>query len=213
MMSILGVMLGVMILIIVQSVMNGFAQSITDKIQASSGDMRVFSQKPFNKWEALMEKLMSYDFVEGAAPYAEGMVMLEYDSLPAFSFIRGIDPNLERQVMDTKKIIIGGSIEALDDQGVILGSSLAKKLGVSVGETVDLYTPLMLSRIKKDEILLPRELDVVGLLESGWHDIDDNLVLCSLRVMQELYSMEGSIHGIALDIDPKMNALFSNFTI
>jgi lipoprotein-releasing system permease protein len=109
-------------------------------------------------------------------------------------------------------------MEDLDDDSVFLGSELAASLGARLGQTVDLYSPLMLERLKKDEILLPRQVRVAGVFESGWNQVDSNTVICSLRLMQDLYGLERGVHGVSVRLKPdydsdefaaRLNALFS----
>ena len=87
-----------------------------------------------------------------------------------------------------------------------------------MGQKVDVYSPLLLERLKKDEILLPRELRVAGIFETGWNQVDSNTVICSLRLMQELYGLGQGVHGVSVRLKPgfdpdevaaKLNAMFS----
>ena len=67
---------------------------------------------------------------------------------------------------------------------------------------VELYTPFMLEKLKEDEILLPRELKVVGIYETGWNDFDKSTMVSTIRLMQELYNLEGGVHGVSVRVKP-----------
>ena len=98
-MSIVGVMLGVCVLIIVQSVMNGFGEGIRSKIVETYGDIRIQSNALIHDWERDFEVLRAMPEVQAIAPYAEGVVMLQYENRPEFPGIRGIDPAAEEGVI------------------------------------------------------------------------------------------------------------------
>jgi lipoprotein-releasing system permease protein len=205
-MSILGVTLGVCVLVIVQSVMNGFGEGIRSRLVETYGDIRIRSSEVVYDWEAQLERLRAEDAVVAAAPFAEGVVMLQYYNRPEFPMIRGIDPVAEDQVIDIESFITLGDIDDFDDEGVFLGESLAYSLGVQPGSTVEVFTPLMLERLKQDEVLLPREFTVIGLFRTGSPQVDGNTMITTLRVMQELYALDDGVHGIVLRLRPGINA-------
>ena len=74
-------------------------------------------------------------------------------------------------------------------------------LGIGMGDTVSVYTPLMLERMRNNEILLPRDLKVAGIIESGWGQLDSNTMVLNLRLMQELYGLDYGIHGLAVRLE------------
>lgn len=198
--SIVGVMLGVAVLVIVQSVMNGFGAEIRDKLQQTFGHVRVETGQIIYDPEALMAELEADPGVEAINRFAEGMVLLQYKNRPSFPVVRGIDVNAEKQVIPINDFVLHGTLDDLDDETIFIGMGLAKSLGVNVGGHVEVYSPLMLDRLKADEVLLPRELEVAGIFETGYNQIDANTVVVTLRLMQELYGLAGGVHGIMLNL-------------
>ncbi len=79
-----------------------------------------------------------------------------------------------------------GNLEEFTDDGVFLGEGLARTLKAEPGSVVEVFTPLMLERLKQDEVLLPREFTVIGLFRTGSPQVDGNTMISTLRVMQEL---------------------------
>ena len=69
---------------------------------------------------------------------------------------------------------------------MILSSGLARTLGARLGDTVDVYTPLMLEKLKRNDVMLPRALTVVGIFEIGHQQLDSSLVITTLRTLQHL---------------------------
>jgi lipoprotein-releasing system permease protein len=216
-MSIIGVTLGVAVLIVVQTVMNGFGERIRSTIVATTGEVRIESNGIIYDWTATQSNLLQRDDIQAVAPYAQGIVMLQHVDRPAFPFIRGIDPDAERRVVQLDDYIVMGSLDDLDDTGVILSEGLAHSLGAKPGAIVELYTPLLLERLKADEVLLPMEMEVVGIFRTGWNEIDNNSMLVTLRVMQELYGLEDGVHGLTLKLtdgaDPDRVARVLNETL
>ena len=205
-MSIVGVMLGVCVLVIVQSVMNGFGEGIRSRLVETQGDIRIRSNEVIYDWQAQSNLLAEQDAVVGVAPFAEGVVMLQHQNRPQFPMIRGIDPVAEEAVIPLQKFLTFGDLDAFDDDGVFLGEGLARTLKAAPGSVVEVFTPLMLERLKQDEVLLPREFKVIGLFRTGSPQVDGNTMISTLRVMQELYGLEGGVHGLVLKLRPGVSA-------
>ncbi len=91
-----------------------------------------------------------------------------------------------------------GDFDDLNDDSILLGSSLAQRIAATKGSDVELFTPLMLERLKRDEVLLPREVRVAGIFQTGRNDVDSNTVISSMRLMQDLYGLDDGIHGMAV---------------
>ena len=205
-MSIMGVMLGVCVLIIVQSVMNGFGEGIRHRLTQTQGDIRIRSDEVIYDWEDVIETLEKQDNILAAVPFAEGVIMLQHENRPQFPFVRGIDPLVQEEVLPIGKFLTIGNREDFDDECVFLGEGLAYSLKAGPGSVVEVFTPLMLEALKRDEILLPREFKVAGLFRTGSPQVDGNTMITTLRVMQELYGLENGVHGIALKLRPGIDA-------
>lgn len=205
-MSILGVTLGVWVLILVQSVMNGFGEGIRQRLTETQGDIRIQSSEVVYDWEAVLGTLREQDAIIGAAPFAEGVVMLQHKNRPQFPFVRGIEPWSESDVVPLEQFLTIGSMEAFDDSGIFLGEGLAYALKAGPGDTVEVFTPLMLEALKEDEVLLPRSFEVVGLFRTGSPQVDGNTMITTLRVMQELYGLGDGVHGLVLRLRPGADA-------
>ena len=195
--SVAGVSLGVALMLVSTSVMGGFGHQIQRMIIDTQGEVQVRARTPIGRDVAgqIERALAATPSVAAAAPYASGVVMLEYASRPAFPAVQGFDVAKMKQVIPLQKYLVAGSLDELDDDAVILSSLLASSLGVQVGEKVNVYSPLMLERMKNNEVLLPREVRVAGIFQIGHQQLDSSTVLCSLRLMQDLYGLEKMVHG------------------
>ncbi|GAB5558620.1 MAG: lipoprotein-releasing ABC transporter permease subunit [Synoicihabitans sp.] len=208
--SVLGVMLGVALLIVSISVMGGFGREIKRMIVDTQGDVQVRAGGFLPEPAATLATLESDPDIVGVSPFAEGVVMLEHNSVPAFPALQGIDIDRINDVIPLDSYIRSGSLLDLDDDSVILSSRLAYSIGARIGSYVEVYSPLLLEKMKADEVMLPRELEVVGIMEIGHQSLDSSLVLVTLRRMQELYGLGTGVHGFSVKLadglDPDLAA-------
>lgn len=199
-----GVMLGVMILIIVQSVMNGFGEEIRSKIVDTSGHVqveRLATGDIMRDSAQVIDLVRTHPGVLKASAYAHGIVMVQQNQRPAFPFIRSVELDARDEVIEIEEFLVMGELDLLDDDSIFLSSGLALSLGARMGSIVEVYSPLMLERLKRDEILLPRELEVVGIFETGWHQVDEKTMVGTRRLMQDLYGLGDGVHGVAVRLD------------
>jgi len=204
--SMLGVALGVALLIISTSVMGGFGYEIRRMIVETEGDVQVRADGYVNNARAVLERIDKVDGVVAATPFAEGVVMLECEGRPAYPAMRGIDLDSVRDVVPIERYVRVGTLDALDDDAIILSANLAFTIGARMGDTVEVYSPLLLERLKRDEVFLPRELKVVGIFEVGHQQLDSSMVIVTLRTMQDLYGLRDGIHGINVKLAPGLDA-------
>ncbi len=203
--SMLGVALGVALLIISTSVMGGFGHEIRRMIVETEGDVQVRADGYVNNANAVLERIEKVEGVVAAAPFADGVVMLECEGRPAYPAIRGLDLERVRDVVPIERYVRLGSLDALDDDSIILSANLAITIGARMGDTVEVYSPLLLERLKRDEVFLPRELKVVGIFEVGHQQLDSSMVIVTLRTMQDLYGLRDGIHGINVKLAPGLD--------
>jgi len=200
--SVLGVGLGVALMIVTMSVMGGFGYQIRQMIIDTQGEVQIRGRRPIESNGLVEAALARVPAVQAAAPYAQGVVMLEFDRRPAFPTIQGFEVDLMRKVIPLERYIVAGSLDDLDDDSVILSSILANSLGVHIGDKLSVYSPLMLERMKAKEVLLPREVRVAGIFRIGHQQLDSSTVLCSLRLMQDLYGLGKTVHGYNVRLKP-----------
>ncbi|MDP2136909.1 MAG: ABC transporter permease [Candidatus Didemnitutus sp.] len=206
--SILGVGLGVALMLVSTSVMGGFGHQIERMIIDTQGEVQVRARTSIDQATALLveQALAKSPDVAASAPYAAGVVMLEYAQRPAFPTITGFQPERMKDVIPLQRYLFSGSYDDLDDDSVILSSLLARSLGVRVGDSVSIYSPLMMDRLKREEMMLPRDVKVVGIFQIGHQQLDSSTVLCSVRLMQDLYGLGSMVHGYNVRLKPGVDA-------
>ena len=147
-------MLGVTVLILVISVMTGFDRELRQKVIDFDAHILVSSEDVLRDWRTLKKKLDHTPDVVATAPYIQGPVIVEFQNRRLAPLIRGIDPEQEEKVIPLRKFIKYGKLD-LEGESAVLGSELARKLQVSIGDKVTVYSPgnlgQMLDSIKKLE--------------------------------------------------------------
>ncbi len=202
----LGMALGVLALIVVLSVMNGFQKEIRERMLGASPHLEVVADGgKLNDWQTVMAQVAQNPQVSSTAPYISGQGMLSFGQSVKGILVRGIDPAMETSITELSNKIKQGSLDALrsGEFAIVLGSDLARSLGVRVGEKVMLITPQgqitpagMMPRLK--------QFRVAGIFEIGMAPYDDSLALINIGDAQKLYRLGDAVTGIStklLDID------------
>ncbi len=213
--SILGVTLGIMVLILVISVMTGFEQELRRKVLGFDAHLVAGGETVLFDWPTQVEKIRTVPGVTGVAPFVQGPVLAEFASRRMAPKIRAIDPEAEGTVTTLKDFIVAGDFR-LEGNDTVIGSALANILGVGVGDTVTIYSPGNLEEIvneinkleggkdKKEaagqlrEMILPLELTVTGIFESGRYLYDSEFLLVPLHIGQEIYGLGDGVHGLTI---------------
>lgn len=202
--SVLGVALGVLGLFGTQSVMNGFHEKIGVKLRDTTGDIIIRNYgKAMYDLDDFVKQLKAMPHVKKVERVATGPVMMRLDNVPSFPILRSYDTITGECAVPIveKEFIRMGDIKNLDDDSIIIGQRFAATRGISVGDTVEILSPTMLDKIKKDEVPMPVQLKVIGLLATDFSDVDSNIALVSLRRMREFYNIGEGSHSIVLQID------------
>ena len=208
--STVGVAVGVMAVIVALAMMTGLQQELRDRILGSSPHIYVWKTTGIDDPRAEADKLRQIPHVIGAAPaiIGQGLLTAAQETMPVQ--IKGIDPVLEQQVTDLRQAMRSGSIEALSPSaggkpdGILLGTDLAAKLNVKVGDDVSLLTPQgTLSPMG----ILPRarRMRVAGIFSLGLFEFDSTYGYVSIDVARRLLGKDRVDH-IQLRVDDIMRA-------
>jgi len=223
--SVLGVMLGVTVLILVISVMTGFDRELRQKVIDFDAHILVSTEDIMHDWRALKTKIDKTPGVVATAPYVQGPVIVEFENRRLAPMIRGVDPAQEENVIPLRKFIKQGNFD-LDGESTVLGIELARKLKIHLGDKLTVYSPgnlgQILDGIKKLEnakgaeekktidelrdVILPKELTVTGIYETGHYLHDSEFLLVPIYVGQELYGLGDALHGITVKTDNPYSA-------
>jgi lipoprotein-releasing system permease protein len=210
-MSMLGVAIGVAVLIVVLSVMNGFETELRSRILSVTSHATVTAfGAGLEDWQALRERALANPEVEAVAPYVEGEALAigeRDDGASSAVAVRGVDPALEAQVSSIGERMRSGSLDALEPGAyrVLLGSEIAARLGVGTGDTVVLaaaqgnVTPAgVVPRM--------RRFTVGGVFYSGMYEIDNGLALVNRADAARLFRSSTDATGLRLAVRDPLRA-------
>lgn len=200
--SVVGVMTGVMSLIIVLSVMNGFREDLMSKILGVNPHIQIKSYSgSFKGYERIAEEIKKIEGVVATTPLTQGQVMVKNTrDTSAGAILRGIDVRSINEVIDINPMLKKGSLSSLDElhdgmPALIIGIELARRLGVQPGDILSVMTPqgtlTPLGRVPNS-----RSYKVTALFHSGMFEYDLNLVFMSLQRSQGFLGLEGRANGV-----------------
>jgi len=197
--SMVGLILGVMTLITVLSVMNGFHKELRDRVLSAISHSYISEHGGvLTNWQDLQIQINQHPDVISSSPYIEQYALLSAVNGAQGISIRGIIPKWEKQTSILLDKIKSGASE-LSKGDILIGSGLAKQLGVQVGGKVTLLTPKLSSNIMGVQPRFKR-FTVTGIFDAGINEYDNNLAFIELNQAQKLYSMKGQVSGIRLKV-------------
>lgn len=199
--SMLGLMLGVAVLILVLSVMNGFDHELRTRVLGMVPHTRIEQPQGMSDWKPLAERLTQREHVLAAAPYIEQQGMFSVGGRNEGGLVWGINPEYEKRVSIIDQHMPQGNLDDLKpgDWNIVLGDLLARNLGVGVGDQVTLLVPEasitpggVFPRLKR--------FTVSGIFKVG-ADIDARLAYANIQDMQTLARMGDNVGGLRLKLD------------
>jgi lipoprotein-releasing system permease protein len=206
--SIAGVMVGVMALIVVIAVMNGFDNDLKARILGGQSHIVLMRHgSAFNQYRQVMEEVEKTKGVEAATPYIITQGMLRSKAAAVGAVIRGIDPQTAGRVMKTLENAfltdpaakLNSPEAASEVPGIVLGKELARNLGVIEGDMIHLISPRgMLSPI--GHVPAMKQFKVTGFFLSGMYEYDQTFAFIHLEDAQKMLRMGDSVTGIDIRV-------------
>jgi lipoprotein-releasing system permease protein len=210
--SVIGVTVGVMSLVVVLSVMNGFREELTSKIMGVNAHILVTDGRgPFVDYREIGKKLNEIEGVAASTPFIYSQVMAVHDGGSSIAVLRGVDIESSGDVLQISSMIRNGNLDDLVDEeggatGVMMGSELAAKIGVSPGESVTLLVPGK----SPDGLPVSGVYRVILLFESGMYDYDSSLLFLPLGETQKLLGASGRVSGLEVRTsDPEESGMIA----
>ncbi len=205
--SVVGVMVGVMSLVVVLSVMNGFRSDLLSKILGVNAHILVMSYEgPFGGYSRVAEEVMDTEGVVAVSPFVYSQVMVNCSGNVSGAVYRGLDPKSAGEVLQLERMLGEGGLDALEGgqerklPGIVLGKQLARQIGAARGGTVTVISPqgrlTPMGRTPNERRYL-----VVDLLDSGMYEYDASLVYVALEEAQDFLGLEGRVTGLEVRVD------------
>jgi len=202
-MSTAGLMLGVAVLIVVLSVMNGFERELRSRILSVTSHATLIGlEGTLSDWQGIRSLALKSPGVQHAVPYVEAQAMIANGPRVLGSAVRGLDPELEREATGLAQHLRDTRIEDLKagSWSIILGTTLASELGVARGDELVVIVPEG-SATPEGVVPRMRRVTVIGTFESGMYEFDRGLALMHINDAARLYRLGDEVTGIRLAID------------
>ena len=201
--SVIGIMLGVMALIIVMAVMNGFRQELLSRILGVNGHLTVYgNSKPIDNYVELTDRLAGLPGVRLVTPQVQGQVMIVAGGAAAGGLVRGMRP----ADLKARELIAGnitaGDLGAFteDSEAVLIGSRMAQKLGLKVGDTLTVISPQGTTTVM-GTVPRMKSYRIAALFQVGMYEYDSTFVYMPLPAAQLFFRLPNRVNGIEVFAD------------
>ncbi|WP_459206093.1 lipoprotein-releasing ABC transporter permease subunit [Pseudomonas sp. MLB6B] len=206
--SMIGLALGVVVMIVVLSVMNGFDHEMRTRVLGMIPHATLESSQPIDNWPAVAERVKQNPQVLDVAPFTQMQGLLTHDGKVQKVLLNGVDPNLERKVSIIDRFTLQGGLDKLapGEWGIMIGDKAAAKLGVDIGDKLTFVAPEvsitpagMFPRMKR--------FTVVGTFHVGAGEIDGYLGLTNISDLSRLHRWKADqVQGLRLKFDDLFEA-------
>ncbi|SDG06248.1 lipoprotein-releasing ABC transporter permease subunit [Pseudomonas abietaniphila] len=198
--SMIGLALGVVVMIIVLSVMNGFDHEMRTRVLGMVPHATIESGEPISDWQSLAAKVKQNPQVEAVAPFTQMQGLLTNNGNVQKILLNAIDPVQERKVSIIDGFMKQGSLDDLVSGGfgVVIGDKAATKLGVGLGDKVTFVSPEVMVTPAG---MFPRmkRFTVVGIFHVGAGELDGYLGVTNLQDLARLHRWKpDQVQGLRL---------------
>ncbi|UCF57086.1 MAG: lipoprotein-releasing ABC transporter permease subunit [Deltaproteobacteria bacterium] len=203
--SIAGVMVGVMALIIVLSVMNGFRADLMSKILGVKSHLIVLRYGGgFKDYEKVAREVGGIEGVVATSPFIHNEVLVKSMGNVSGAILRGLNTKSAAKVISIEPMIKRGTLSSLNSThegfpAIIIGGQLSRHIDVQPGDLLTVVSPYgKLTPLGK--IPHSRRYKVTALFDSGMYEYDSSMVFVSLKEAQEFLGMEDKVTGIEVKV-------------
>lgn len=206
--SIVGISLGVIVLIVVLSVMNGFEQGMRDRILSMIPHLTISNaENKLDDWRHEQKNIEIFPGIDASAPFIHKQLMLSKGEVAHGVSLYGIDPELEPDVSYVAEHIIEGSFDDLKkgEHGIILGATLAKSLDVEIGDKMMALNPISSPSADGRKGGLPelKRFTVVAIFKVDMQQYDMTYAYAHIEDAAEMFDMGGAVTGLRVKLaDP-----------
>ena len=200
----LGVSLGVMVLIVALSVINGSINSLRNEALKSVPHVTIAGESLESNWERQAVNAQLSDQVLAAAPFLEGEAVLRYQGRNIFIRVRGVDPQREAEIVNNESQSFSNLLDILQERNnsIILGTQLASQLGISSGNELSVTSlNSLLTRSLSDA----QGFEVTGFADFGIYG-NQAIALINLNEARELFAQD---RGVNLQLRLRVSDIFN----
>ena len=198
-MAILGISIGITVLILVTSVMNGFQRELKERVLETIPHASILGDIKLTEFSVLEKTLYENKKVQGAAPYIETQGLLSSGAYLKGVYFYGVMPAYEKKVSIVHDHILTGTFNSLEEEGynLVIGDILAYQLGLNIGDYVNVLVPDTGLGIAG---IFPRtkKFKVTGIFSIGAPEVDQSFAYMSIRNASKLLRTNEFINGIRI---------------
>ena len=205
--SMLGISMGVMVLITVLSVMNGFDEEIHQRFFSMSPEITITSHSGvMTDWQNVTHDFQLIPEIKAFAPFVATQGLISFEGQVHPLLLTGIEPKLEDKITHLNSKLISGTTE-LNNFGILLGRGLADSLGVMIGDKVTVMIPKATVTMAGMEPRFKR-FKVQGVFSAGsGFNFDSKLAFINIRDAQKLMQLQkNEVNGLKVKIDATYKA-------
>ena len=210
--SFLGIALGVATLIIVMSVMNGFREELTSKVLGMNGHFKVtlYNNSKFPNYKSIIESIENKNINIDATIVSQGIISFQKNSTGIL--IKGLSKEslLNRKIMKDK--IISSYIEKFEENdGIILGSKLARKLDIKINDYVNIVSSESVDT-PFGKLTRSGDFKVLGFFETGMYEYDVSMIIYPLKLLQDFLNTNDKVDNLEIFIN-NFESLDNNYKL
>jgi len=201
--SMAGIAVGVAVLLVVLSVMNGFERELRERILDVTAHATLEGlEGRLDGWQAYAEQTAAVPGILAVAPFVEGRGMLVNGQRSAGVELRGVLPAEESRVSSLGRLVAGGSLGDLEPGAyrIILGRALAEELDASPGDRL-LLVVAQGNVTPAGVVPRMRRFTVAGVFDAGMYEFDRGLALVDLADGQKLFRLGDAVTGLRYALD------------
>lgn len=209
--SMLGIALGVAVLITVLSVMNGFDHQIRLRFFEMIPEVTVVSRidQTDDLWQKTIQTTRQLPGVVGISSYVSGNAVLMQGAVMSGLELRGITPKEEVMTSGLAKVMVLGQLDSLvpGDYHIIIGQTLAQRLGVTIGDSITVFTP-QINVTLLGSFPLHRQFTVSGIFHtSESFGLDTAVAYIDKTDAKKLFARGQGVSGIHVKVQDIYDAL------
>lgn len=198
--SLLGIALGVATLIVVMAVMNGFRAELFSRVLGLNGHINVYSQNGLLfDYSPLIEKIKSVPGVLEATPIVDGQTLITKNGGASGALVRGVDTEAFAKRPIISNHIVDGLLEDFKEDKIIIGSRMARRLGLQVGDTLTLISPSSNSTVF-GSIPRSRSFPIAAIFDVGMFEYDNNFIFMPLGAAQQFFRTGNGVSSLEIFI-------------
>lgn len=209
--SVVGIAVGVSILLIVLSVMNGFERQVAGRILGMASHATILDRRGFlEHWQEIAATVERDPAVVGVAPFVRGAGMLNHRGKVRGVLLYGVLPTREATVSDLAQYLGDTPLRVLAETRdalppIALGTALASDLGLTAGDTVTLIAPRW-DDTQKLGVPRYQRLRVVAIFHAGMHEFDSTFGIVSLATAARIFDFGDAVSGLRVKFDDALRA-------